>query len=196
MLRFLAVCLLALLNAQDAAKHKVKPYQDGEAYKVYSAVLALEKGKSEVLISDTTVPFNQCADSNSHKAVDVAIQDYKRTNKDHWLLGYQFDLKRPYKVLSANEVQQLLELDKSGKWRLSPYKGIHRFSAVGFNADKTIAFLEMDVICGGLCGHGEAFILEKKQGKWVKYSPPAPEPAQNPDGTFTVQGPTICSWFY
>ena len=36
--------------------------EDAEAYNVYSAILDMEKPKGELLIADTTVPFNQCLD--------------------------------------------------------------------------------------------------------------------------------------
>jgi hypothetical protein len=195
MSRFLAVCFLPLfVYAQNTTKEDIKPYEDSEAYNVYAAVLALKRAKGEVLIADTTVAFNDCMETRSDEPVDAAIENYKKINQVRWRLGYHFESTGLYKLLTAEEAKALLPPHKStGEWPLSPEHGIHRFSAVGFNSDKTIAFVETDVICGTLCGHGSPYILQKKKGKWVEYSPPTTE---NPDGTITMHSQSICGWYY
>jgi hypothetical protein len=30
----------------------------------------------------------------------------------------------------------------------------------------------MDVQCGGLCGHGTTYVMQKVAGKWKRYQPP------------------------
>ncbi len=184
-----------LLCSQSTKQDEIKPYEDGEAYNVYSAILEKEKTKSDLVIGDATVPFNSCLDSRSDKLVDSAIEDYKKMNKGRWSLGYHFELKRPYKLISNKEAETLLQPDKrTGAWHFSASDGIHHFSAVGFSADKSIAFVEMDVTCGGLCGHGGPFILQKKKGKWIEYEPPV---IQNADGSWSFPaGQSVCSWFY
>ncbi len=185
-----------LLCSQSTDHAEIKPCDEGEVYNVYSAVLEKEKTKSGIVIGDTTVPFNSCLDSRSDKLVDSAIEDYKKMNKDRWNLGYHFESNRPYKLISRKEADELLQPNKrTGAWRLSPSNGIHHFSAVGFSADKSVAFVEMDVVCGGLCGHGSPFILQKKKGKWVQYSPGLPA-TENSDGIWTSRTITICSWNY
>lgn len=193
--RFLSLLFLPLMFlGQNTNREDIKPYDDGEVYNVYSAVLGLEKSDSELLIADTTVPFSNCLDPRSDKLVDAAIDDYKRINRSRWRLGYHFEIKQPYKLLSAKEADALLQPDKrTGAWPLSPSDGIHHFSAVGFSTDKSIVFVEMDVACGGLCGHGNPFILQKKKGKWIRYSPAS---IQNPDGTITMPGASSCGWYY
>lgn len=183
-----------LLCSQSTNRDETKSYEDGEVYSVYSAVLAMEKTKSDLVIGDTTVSFNSCLASRSDALVDAAIEDYRKANQSRWRLGYHFETKRPYKLMSKKEADELLEPDKkTGAWHLSPFNGIHHFSAVGFNADRTIAFVEMDVDCGRLCGHGSPFILQKQKGKWIRYFRPAIE---NPDGTITIPEATICGWSY
>jgi hypothetical protein len=181
-----------LLCSQSTNHYEIKPYEDGEVYNVYSAVLDKEKTNRDLVIGDTTLPFNGCLDSRSDKLVDAAIEDYKKMNRSRWGLGYHFALKRPYKLVSRKEADELLQPNKqTGAWHFSASDGIHHFSAVGFSPDKTIAFVEMDVVCGGLCGHGQPFILQKQKGKWARYSP---QPVENPNGTMTIPG--ICSWAY
>jgi hypothetical protein len=183
-----------VLCSQSTIQDEIKPYEDGEAYSVYSAVLEQEKAKNDFVIGDTTVPFNGCLDSRSDKPVDAAIEDYKKMNRSRWGLGYHFALKGPYKLVSRKEADELLQPDKrTGTWHFSASDGIRHFSAVGFSADKSIAFVEMDVACGGLCGHGGPFILQRKKGKWVEYVRPA---IQNADGSWTLPGASVCGWFY
>ena len=198
MLRCAVFLLLVpvLLCSQSTNLDAIKPYQDGEVYNVYSAVLEMEKTNSDPVIGDTTVSFNSCLASRSDALVDAAIEDYKKANRSRWHLGYHFETKRPYKLISKKEADELLQPDKkTGTWDFSPSDGIHHFSAVGFSADKSIAFVEMDVVCGGLCGHGGPFILQKQKGKWVEYIPSHAH-TENPDGSVTVSGLTICGWVY
>jgi hypothetical protein len=193
MLRYM-VALLSLfsLSSQNVNKEEIKTYEAGEVYSVYSAVVALEKTKGDLLIGDTTVPFSNCLERNSDKRANAAIEDYKKVNKPRWRLGYHFEMNRPYKLLSAKEADEFLQPDKrTGEWRLTPESGIHHFSAVGFSVDRTIAFLEMDLACGGLCGHGRPYLLQKKNGRWTEYNP---APAKNADGTYIFG--SFCSWNY
>ena len=183
-----------LLCSQSTNHDEIKPYEDGEAYNVYSAVLEKKKTKSDLVIGDTTVPFNSCLDPHSDKLVDAAIEDYKKMNQKRWGLGHHFALNSAYKLVSRKEADELLQPDKrTGAWHFSASDGIHHFSAVGFSADKTVAFVEMGVSCGGLCGHGGPFILQKKKGKWVEYVRPA---IQNADGSWSLPGASVCGWFY
>ena len=193
MLRYMVALLgLLSLSPQKVNQDEIKTYEDGEVYSVYSAVVALEKTQGDLLIGDTTVPFSICLEASSDKPANAAIEDYKKVNKNRWLLGYHFEMKRPYKLLSEEKADELLQPDKrTGKWPLTSGSGIHHFSAVGFSADKNIAFVEMDVTCGGLCGHGGPYILQKKDGRWSKYDPP---PVRNADGTYTFG--SVCSWNY
>lgn len=192
--RYLPLLLLAFaVSAQSGKEREPRPYDVQEAYEVYTAALAMDHLKGKLLIADTTVPFNECLDSRSDKPADAAIGDYKEANRTRWRLQRKFTLNRNYELLSNEEIERLRRPDpKDGFFWYFP-RGVEivHLSAVGFTADKTIAFVEMGVICGGLCGHGSPFLLQKRNGRWREYSPPWVE---NPDGTF--QTITICSWNY
>jgi hypothetical protein len=173
------------LLAQNTNQQEPKPYDVDEGYEAFSAALALEKPKGELLlIGDTTVPFNSCMEPRSDKLVDSAIDDYKKTNEKQWILQRRFKLDRPYELLSKEQW-------KTRTAQRGPSTGVYYLSAVGFSADKTIAFVELDFVCGGLCGHGSPYILQKKGGKWAQYEPSW---TQNSDGT--MQGPVLCSWYH
>lgn len=192
--RNLALLLIAVSLSPQSAKEPVpRLYDVQEAYDVYAAVLALDHAKGDLLIGDTTVPFNRCLESRSDKLADAAIENYKKANENTWQLQRKLNLKSTYKLLSAREIEDLRKPDPQGgfNWHFRRGAGVYHFSAVGFSADETIAFVEMDFGCGGMCGHGNPYILRKKNGKWKQYDPPV---VTNPDDTYNF--PASCSWYY
>jgi len=200
MWRSMAFSFLAVaLTSQTMKDAPLKPYDVPEAYEVYAAALALDHVEGdedrELLILNTTAPSNQCLDTHGDKAVASAIEDYKKANSVKWLLERRLRLARTYKLISAEEIDALKIPDRNGGffWHFPENIRIRSLSAVGFNNDKTLAFVEMDFECGGLCGHGRSFILQKQKGKWIEYSPP---PIENPDGSWTFQGTGSCGWGY
>jgi hypothetical protein len=196
MLRKLTLLLIAAAafcqTTQIAPEPPPKPYDVVEAYEVYSAVLASRKINRTPLIAEDTVPFHHCMDPDSDKEVDSAINNYKKANETRWRLQ-QLDLSKKYKLISTTEIEQMKSSDpKAGLfWRFPKGIEIARLSTVGFNADKTLAFLEMDTICGGACGQGHPYILQKRNGKWQEYDPP---PVRSPDGSFSFHAE--CGWNY
>jgi hypothetical protein len=189
----LFLLLVPIALSSQITQEEIKPYDDAEVYNVYSALLSLEKSTSAVLISDTTVPFNNCLHSDLDKLVNAAIEDYKQANQTRWRLGYHFQITRPYKLLSEKKGSGSPKADNSQRQESTAPEGIHRFSAVGFSADKSIAFVEMDIVCGGLCGHGSPYILQKREGKWVRYTSVS---AENTAHSHSIPGATGCGWFY
>jgi hypothetical protein len=206
-MRSIAFIFIALtLTAQTNTEHVLNPYEDSEAPKVYAAVLALEHPDGALLIADTTVPFNSCLEPRHDKAVDSAISDYKKANRNVFRLNQSLNLGREYKLLSAKEIKAMEQPDPEGGffWRFPEGTAIVHLSAVGFNASRTIAFVNVDSQCGGLCGHGQPYVLEKRDGQWQKYDESRNwkfgKLKKNKDGTFsgTMRGPvaTTCGWNY
>jgi hypothetical protein len=44
--------------------------------------------------------------------------------------------------------------------------GLHRFTEVFFNQNRTLALVEEGMWCGGLCGNWTWVALERKEGRW------------------------------
>ncbi len=178
MLRKLTLLLISTVafsqTTEVAPKQPPKPYDVPEAFEVYAAVLALHPPEGELIISEDTVPFNGCQDPRPDKVVGPAIADYKKTNKAAWYLRKGSGFGRDYKLLSAGEIEALKKPDPRGDffWRFPDGIWLTRFSAVGFNKNKTIAFVAMDGSCGSLCGHGTSYTLQKVDGKWREYERP------------------------
>jgi hypothetical protein len=100
----------------------------------------------------------------SERIIGSAISEHVKLNEKPWLLRPRFVIKQPYKLIGPGEPE-------NGNWKKF-YKrypnsgGIFALSAVGFNADKTVAIVYMGHHCGGLCGGGGYHILQKRSGKW------------------------------
>ena len=50
-------------------------------------------------------------------------------------------------------------------------RGYLILSAVGFNADKTLALVYVEHRCRGLCAAARYYILEKRKAHWTQYNP-------------------------
>ena len=162
-------------------------YDDPDAYEVYSAVLSLPINgnlpKSKILIirQDTLRNFGAYVDSESEATICLrptdefktivgpAIEGFLRMNKTKWRLQNKFNLKTPYKLVSSEQVLELIE--KEG-WQgfYNAYPDSRAFidlSVVGFNADKTIAVVSKGGWCGEICGEGGYYVMQKKEANWV-----------------------------
>jgi len=150
------------------------PYQDPEAYQVYSAIIPLEwpsrvaKAKALVISAETS-HFRMCLrpDEESRKIIGAAIEDYVRLSKQSWLLEPRFTLDTPYKLLTSSDFKSAFKGGWENFYKVHPDSGGYiDLSPVGFDAAKTVAVVYMGHLCGGLCGGGKFHVLEKKDGVW------------------------------
>ena len=154
------------------------PYDDAEAYEVYSAILPSEwqarAAKSKTLvILNATKAYKMCLipEKESEELIGPAIADYVRLNEKPWLLQQQnFKQTPPPKLVSSEELKSLFERSKWAAFyrKYEDSDGLIELSAVGFNADKTVAVVYMGHSCGVLCGGGRFHVMQKKDGKWVQ----------------------------
>ena len=168
----LTLVLPFLLFQSDAANpsDRSQPYEDADAYEVYSAILPLDaKGKTLVIRMQTN-GYEMCVSlsAESKEALREAISEYVKLNEKPWLLKRRFSIEKPYDLISYNELKSSV---KQGGWenfyKQHPHSGGWiELSAVGFNTDKTVAVVYMGHHCGGLCGSGSFQVLQKRDGKW------------------------------
>ncbi|MBO0724516.1 MAG: hypothetical protein J2P52_02865 [Blastocatellia bacterium] len=179
-LQFILPLIASLLLYQSgavSADSRSKLYEDAEAYEVYAAILPtdwlwqVQKAKSLVIQSETKV-YKMCLrpDGESEKIVGPAISEYVRLNEKTWLLQQRLNIEKQYEFIASDDLKSIFK--QPGGWerfhtQYPDSGGWIELSAVGFNADKTVAVVYAGHHCGGLCGGGGFHILQKKDGKWA-----------------------------
>lgn len=165
-------------SAQVATDKLPTPYEDVEAYQVYSAIIPSEwplrvANAKQVVIHEATKGYEMCLrpEKEYEEIIGPAISEYVRLNQQSWMLHRDFLIERPYELISADELKATFEQGLPG-WKKfydqhPDSGGWIELSAVGFNADKTIAVVYMGHSCGGLCGGGAFHVLQKRDGKWI-----------------------------
>jgi len=178
-LHFISPLISFLLLYQSSAvstDNQPKPYEEAEAYEVYSAILPTEwpwrvaNAKSLVIQSETK-GYEMCLlpEAESEEIIGPAISEYVKLNEKTWLLQERLNIEKPYKFITSDGLKIVFEhgdWEKFGK-QYPGSGGWIELSAVGFNADKTVAVVYMGHHCGGLCGGGGFHVLQKKDGKWA-----------------------------
>ena len=190
----LAIAVIVLSTLQGGQTPAPAPtIDDPEAYAVYAAVVPLtsllvDKPITSVAILQETVPGHVQSDgviAREWGAVDAA---YRNNNARTRLILEGFDLGIPYSVVSLPQFRKLTEATNP-----SPSTGTnHRraeasaqvpgdeliaLSAVGFNAEKTLATLTIQHDCSPsrdpliTCRRVHQMLLAKKDGRWelVRY---------------------------
>jgi hypothetical protein len=162
-----------------------------EAYAVYSELYTT--GEDEPLVfasrSQTDIPQvgGSCLKPTSadEKAMTEA---FVAANRESHTWQSQFTIPQGYRVLAPEEVAQVRSCLATGGHDASAcdrYKGIKhvRFlGAPGFDAKHTHALVSVIRNCGGFCGSGGIFEVEKSGGTWKRV----------PTTDFTRD----CSWVY
>lgn len=173
------VCLSTAI-AQESAP--AKAYLVGEAYQVYSVLLPQEESygfaKDTLVIQQETVqktvldqwPLGACLTAKAADKFKDAISDFDRANSQGWLLQRQFEMQKPYELVSSNAIRLSFKEHSKG-WdgfyeRYPGSGGYVTLSAVGFNKDQTQAIVYAGSTCGNLCGRWSFHLLEKVGGKW------------------------------
>jgi hypothetical protein len=172
MVRLSISVLLAFLLPPQASSPKLESYDVPEAYEVYSAILPTESswkyGRTKWLVIRATTTTNEMClspDESSRKVIGTAIADYLEQNKVSRMLQRKFNLGTiPYTLLTPAEERAAVQ-GYPGGWQgfnqmYADSGGLLQLSAVGFNADKTIAVVY-------LAQQSSSFhVLQKKIGKW------------------------------
>jgi hypothetical protein len=154
-----------------------EPYDVADAYQVYSALIPKVSSNPETntwFIRIDTFPLlrhGSSLDARDRKKLkqargaDTALDDYLKVNEKHWLLQRKFTLPRPYKLVTRDEIKAMFPDDFRGGsfgelWL--------ELSAVGFNANKTLAVVYMASFCTTqcCCAEGNSYVLQKQNGKW------------------------------
>jgi hypothetical protein len=170
------ILALLLLQGVNSTTGKAPPYEDQEAYEVYSAIIPLEwplrdAHAKTLIIQNETKGYEMCLrpETEWQEKIGPAISDYVRANAKPSLLQPRIKAGVPYRLIIADELRSTIQTSGwEGFYQRYPDSGgWMELSAVGFNVNKTVAVVYMGHHCGPLCGGGRFHVLEKKDGKWV-----------------------------
>lgn len=172
------VAAAAIPGSSFAQTAPPEPYQVPEAYEIYSAILparwpvTVAHAKTLLIRAETEPGPDMCLkpEGESVAVVGPAIANFIEANKKQWLLQKTFQMDQPYEFIFEKELDGIFS-DGVGGWKNFYQKypdsgGYNELSAVGFNSDKTVAVVYVAHSCGGLCGAGQFYVVEKKDGRW------------------------------
>jgi hypothetical protein len=101
-----------------------------------------------------------------------AVEDYK-SKKEPQIIENSLKSEADYLLIKQEELDSLLKRDNSvfKDWEAFQRKfpksdGYYVFSRVGFNSEKTHAFVYVSFACGDMCGKGSYKLLIKENGVW------------------------------
>lgn len=155
-------------------------YADKDAYLIYAILLESNKSSSFVIQSETDSwplanPKNVGikGDRSFHKEWGPALKDFASQFHNPRLLTRDIPIEGPYELVSQRTLTSIFK--STGGWntfyeRYPSSGGVFSFSAVGFDAQRVHAIVQMNHSCGGLCGYGQPHFFEKKDGKWQEVS--------------------------
>jgi hypothetical protein len=162
-----------------------------EAYEVYSALYQVPSDEPLVFsaVSRTDIPQvgGSCLKPSS-PAQHAMTDAFVAANQQSHAWEQKFTIPQGYKVLSAidtAQAQTCLETHGQDGARCASFKQVRhvRFLGVpGFDASQTHALVSVIKSCGGFCGSGGIFEVEKSGGSWKRAAA----------NDFT----TDCSWTY
>jgi hypothetical protein len=172
------VCLM--LHAQaNPNSQTLLPYNNPEAYKVYEALLPTDwtvtvaHARRLLIQAQTGSRPNFCLKPAPESAVllQPIFDSFVTLIDTSWLLQPNFELSIPYEFASSEDLQAFFNPGGTGWEGLAKrYPDSARsyivLSPVAFNADKTIAVVNMSHSCGSLSGRAAFHVMEKKDGLW------------------------------
>jgi hypothetical protein len=171
MRQLILLLITASVCSQDLSKLPLlnpQPDEDAEAYKVYSALLA--ETRKPLFVRYDTVGYSGCLSSvrDKDKSAASAFDDYLKVNLTRYALQNKFSLPKPPKLIGPREIKAMYEERQKERQTRGFFAmpGYFVFSAVGFNANRTIAVVNIYYVCGGLCGEGHLAVLRKFDGVW------------------------------
>ena len=171
-----AVLPIITAHPQEQQPQVPKPYEDANAYQIYSLLLPNEEAssfaKGTLVVQEQTVSSafsRECVTREVARTFKDAIVDFQRVNQTEWLLQRQFVSDKPYELVNR---EMLTALFKEGGWnafgkRYPGSGGYTVMSAVGFNKEKSLAIVYSGSSCGNLCGSWSLHLFSKRRGKWV-----------------------------
>ncbi len=162
-----------------------------DAYEVYSGLYQAPMQEPLAFAEDSAIDIPQV---NGSCLRPKALQEHEMTdafvaaNQQVHLWQQKFSIAQGYRLLSASELAQAktcLAIRARGGAQCEDYKQlryVRLLGVPGFNHAHTRALVSVIKTCGGFCGSGGIFAVEKKNSMWQRST--------------TTDFTRDCSWIY
>jgi hypothetical protein len=183
----LLVCLIAFACSQVQQDEKYKLPSENEINEVVQAVviqdslfyddksgipLATDLYKLEIYFHDT-IKYGQNPPrlpwiNNFYELVGIHGNNASFTSQDSSYLIYQNKNLLEFRLDTTkfNNLILTTRLEQESKLKAREKTKFYYFSIPLFNNDQSIAYVELSFVCRKLCGYGNGFVLEKRNGIW------------------------------
>jgi hypothetical protein len=162
-----------------------------EAYEIYSALYSTPMQEpvafAENSVTDIPQVNGSCLQPSTqeeHEMTDAFVAANRQSHR--W--EQKFSIPQGYRLLQRSELTQVhaclatQERDVAGCASYKQLKHVRYLGVPGFDHMRTHALVSVIKSCGGLCGSGGIFVVEKTNGRWQRVVPT----------DFTRN----CSWMY
>lgn len=194
----LAATALVLLPEGEPSQSKtaisqMTQQEDKEVCEVYAAVLPMDSWyweNSKVILILGDIPPREwpigsprealIGDAKFIESFEPIFASFEAAKKTAMMLHSDLQLAKPTRLVTRAELDAAFERPSGTNvgdgWEVFRHHfpdsaGYVILSGVGFNADRTIALVYEEHRCGGLCGAARYYILQKRNGRWVRYFP-------------------------
>jgi hypothetical protein len=173
----LAVALITSLLTAEQHSAAAPPYEDSDAYEIYSLLLPDEQyygsAKGTLVLQQETLASakldDNCLTPEAAREFKEATDDYRR-HGEPLSLQRRLNIDKPYELVPTDTIRTLINVYNWDEFykRYPGSGGIIMMSAVGFDRQRTLAIVYTWSACNNQCGSGSFNLFKKTQGKWVR----------------------------
>lgn len=175
MIRLALAALIALVASSCAQRMKSDEAQIYEAIlfdqqfttelgDTEAVMVVAELAQADVLLHGAVATFETLG------ATQSMVEALNRASLKPGRLPAELESHSRLVVLSDAEPrspgQLRLQVDQAFAQRYPGHRGFVRFSPIGFSVQRTEALVAAVLECGGMCSHGNMFLLRRNEGHW------------------------------
>ena len=146
--------ILIVTIAASCATSEIGVFSDSE-YAVYLAVVRSQP-EAPIVINTEIDTFGEISSGKLTEIIPGirpdTIRDWVDRNSAPVTVPPGLSFQKGYEVIPLSQKERLVDF--------------YSFTRVGFSQDGCQAFVRFSFVCGGLCGEGAFYLLEKKSGQW------------------------------
>jgi hypothetical protein len=152
----------------DVYSSLLKPFAEKNFKKVY---LVREETSVGISLSESVDTKMSFIKEHFPKIEPVILDSFRQKNQQRYKLEDKFSKNTNTRILTDAEAGEIFSDPKLG-WdkfylKYPESNGIFDFSRVGFNLNKTQAFLCIGRLAGPRAGRGDYLLLSKERGVWM-----------------------------